>query len=103
MFRYLAISHQETSHLLFGDFATRYFSRLFGPRRFATLVFPPIACQFSIILYRMKKLIFENWYEDEFRLDVEFNARKKYSIGFSSSSVYYRIKNLQHFQITNDD
>ena len=43
MFRYLAVSHQETSHLLSYEFATRYFSHLSDPRRSATLLLFAIA------------------------------------------------------------
>ena len=70
----------------------------FQPKTFRYLVFFfLVAHQFSIILFRMKKFIFKNRLEDEFRIDVEFNVRKKYLIDFSSSSVYYRIKKYKNF------
>ena len=55
MFRYLTVSHQETSHLLIGEFATRYFSHLSDPRRFATsLLFSKVRL-FTV----SKKLLFK--------------------------------------------
>ena len=48
MFRFLAVSHQETSHLLIGEFATRYFSHLSDPRRFATALLFAVDCLITV-------------------------------------------------------
>ena len=44
LFCYPAISHKETLHLLFGEFATRCFFTPFKPKTFHYLVVFPVAC-----------------------------------------------------------
>ena len=86
-----------------GDFAhslwrLRYpvFFAPFQPKTFRDLVFffSSLLVSFQSYYLEKKKLIFKNWFEDEFQIDVEFYVRKNILIDFSSSVYYWRKSSL---------